>query len=405
MQLPDKQLTGPNFTTRNLRMSMRALLTRIDKAVALESDDAAIRISADYQPQAGVGAKVFPPTYMEHDGTRYHFENRWRPDGHPSEVVILDSYQSQANRCEAALEREAAALGLPRIVMRYRVDGRVIEISSLEAPHRSRDAYFLDSRLGGKPFDDSEIGSALNEAGLKDLTPYLEYAPTDLVYGVWDSHRGKRLALKFARSYTSEILGWDPERGKRAATKGDPLNLPGGDQVFTRDWRVEGSSSKSSKERSKLSDLGHGMIPDQPDGAAGGVAVRAITRLGVLSLTGLARHEFGSTPRDVAGRTALAAIGLLGDRLAFGAAGIHLRSGSDLVLVSDSLEWVQRGGRTEPLNLSQNDARELFDLAKSRLPESGVRWSSEPLVVEPSQELARVIKGVLTAGGAGQEGV
>ena len=376
-----------------------ALYERLAAAVTLQSDDAAIRIRAEYEPQAGPGAKVFPPTYMESNGTRYHFERRWSPEGTPVEVVVLDSYQSQANRCEAALDRVADRLGLPRLLMRFIHDDVTIELSNLAAPHRSRDAYFLDSKVDGTPFDATPVGMELDRASIDDLTPFLAYVPTDLVYGVWDSHRGKRLALKFARSYTSEMLGWEPERGKRAATKGDPLNLPGGDKVSTREWRPLGTSVNSKKDQSKLSDLGHGMVPNQPNESIGGVAVRSISRLGVLSLTGLARLRFRDEAVNRAGRTALAALALAGDRLAFGGAGIHLRSGSDLVLRNESLEWVQRGARTEPLDLSRDDAVQLVDLARERLAAAGVAWQAEPVVVSPSGPLAEVIRKVLTARG------
>ncbi|WP_322819011.1 type I-U CRISPR-associated RAMP protein Csb1/Cas7u [Tepidiforma sp.] len=383
-------------------VDIASLYERLARAVMLESDDAAIRVRAEYEPQAGPAAKVFPPTYLEREGTKYHFERRWRQDGSAAEVVVLDSYQSQANRCEAALARVASELGLPRLLLRYAVNGMLVEISSLEAPHRSRDAYFLDSTVNGARFDQTEVGKALDSTTLADLSAYLRYAPTDLVYGVWDSHRGKRIALKFARAYTSEMLGWEPERGKRAATKGDPLNLPGAEEVDTRDWRAAGTSVKSGKAKSKLSDLGHGMVPGEPDPTIGGVSVRSITRLGVLSLTGLARHEFGGDEQKArAGRAALAALGLLGDRLAFGLAGIHLRSGCDLVLKQDAMEWVSRGGRTEPLELAEDEARRLLAHARERLEAAGVAWSPEPVVMEPSPALARAIEGVLTARGVG----
>lgn len=380
------------------------LYERLAAAVMLRSDDAAIRIRASYQPQAGPDAKVFPPTYMERNGTRYHFERRWSAAESPVEVVILDSYQSQANRCEAALDREADGLGLPRLVLRHSINGNEIRVSSLLAPHRSRDAYFLDALVDGRPFDDTQVGMELDRATLDDLTPFLRYVPTDLVYGVWDSHRGKRMALKFARSYTSEMLGWEPQPGKRAATKGDPLNLPGNDTVDYREWRPVGTSKKSKDAQKKLSELGHGMIPNEPDERIGGVAVRSISRLGVLSLTGLARLSFSGDDLNRAGRTMLAALGLLGDRLAFGGSGLHLRSGCDLVLETEQIEWVQRGGRTEPLELGQDGAMALFDLARQRLERAGVVWSREPIVLTPSKPLAEAIAATMTARGVDDAG-
>ncbi|WP_165772420.1 type I-G CRISPR-associated RAMP protein Csb1/Cas7g [Tepidiforma thermophila] len=383
-----------------------ALYERLAAAVTLQNDDAAIRIRAEYEPQAGTGAKVFPPTYMESNGTRYHFERRWSPEGTPVEVVVLDSYQSQANRCEAALDRVADRLGLPRLLMRFTHDGVTIELSNLAAPHRSRDAYFLDSVVGGTPFLVTPMGKELDQASVDDLTPLLIHVPTDLVYGLWDSHlKNRDLALKLARSYTSEMIGWEPMRGKRAATKGDPLNLPGEDVVDRKAWRPFETETKKKKEQTgkeekdKLNQLGHGMIPAAPNESIGGVAVRSISRLGVLSLIGLAQLRFRDEEINRAGRTALAALALAGDRLAFGGAGIHLRSGSDLVLRSESMEWVQRGARTEPLELTTDDALQLVDLARERLAAAGVQWSPEPVVLSPSGPLAEVIRNVLTARG------
>lgn len=375
-------------------MNTNELLVRLERAVALESSDAAIRISAEYAPQAGTAAKVYPPTYLPSDGTRYHVEKRWGPDGQERDVVILDSIQSQANRVEAALSAAAAELGLPRIVMVAELPDQTIELSSLEAPHRSRDAYFIDSEFGGRPFDKTEVGDALNRVTADNATAALRYAPYDVVYGVWDSHRGKRVALRLPRVYTSEMLGWDVKLGKRAATKGDPLNLPGDTGVPLGEWRPETATEQGKKKNVPLNELGHGMIPSTPDEAAGGVSVTSISRSAVLSLTGLAGVQFPVDGGDatVAGRTALAALALLGDRLAFARAGLNLRSGSDLVLVKDQLEWVMVGNETEPFELDVQQARELLDAAKARLADAGVVWTDEPLRLTASDRLRKVIE-------------
>lgn len=373
---------------------MSDLYDRLNAAVVLESDDAAIRIHAEYAPQAGPAAKVFPPTYLLSDGTKYHFEQRWGPDDEPIPIVVLDSYQSQANRVEAALKEVAEVAGLPQFVVEADLKDRTIRVSSLDAPHRSRDAYLLDSELEGVAFDKTEVGQALNLVTVEDATTALRFAPYDLVYGVWDSHRGKRVPTKFARSYTSEMIGWHAIAGKRGATKGDPLNLPGKTGVSLSDWRPETQAEQKKKTELALNKVGHGMIPSSADSQAGGVSVRSITREAVLSLTGLARFGFPTADTDATGpgRTALAALGLLGDRLAFSNAGLHLRSGSDLVLVSENIEWVRRGGETERFELSVPEARELLTLAAERLSEAGVPWSGEPVMLRPSTRLREIIE-------------
>lgn len=376
---------------------VEALYERLSRAVMLESDDAAIRIRARYAPQLGRSAKVFPPTYLRADGTRYVFEQRWIDD-EPVEVVVLDAVQSQAGRAEAALDRLAHELRLPRLVLAVDVDGRSVRISNFTAPHRSRDAYFLDAELDGTPFDETDVGRALAGATGEEATAFLRYSPNDLVYGVWDSWRGRRIAVKVARSYTSEMLGWRPVRGKRAATKGDPLNLPGGDKVATAEWRPNAQTKTAKRGEIEMSRLGYGMVPSSPEEEAGGVSVDDITRQAVLSFAGLARLGFPLDDRrvDREARSALAALALLADRLAFAGPGLHLRSGSDLVLEGETLEWVTRGGETETFDLTPGEARRLFDSARDRLADVGVAWDGAEVVVRPTERLEKVIRRTFT---------
>ncbi|MGI8517047.1 MAG: type I-G CRISPR-associated RAMP protein Csb1/Cas7g [Acidimicrobiia bacterium] len=373
----------------------KKILERLREAVTLRSDDAAIRIRATYQPQAGPAAKVFPPTYIASgDGSRYHLEERWGEDGEPVSVVILDSIQSQANRVEQALRENAARLGIPQIIMEAALADRTVRVSSWEAPHRSRDAYLLDSEIDGKAFDKTPLGEALTMATLTDASALLTYSPQDLIFGVWDSHRGKRISLKVPRSYTSEMIGWSVLRGRKAATKGDPLNLPGSSKVPLAEWRSEIETNNRSTKDERLSELGHGMVPVAAEQATGGVSVKAITREAALSLTGLARLSFpaGSGDATPEARVALASLALAGDRLAFGRAGLSLRSGSDLVLASETLQWVGRGNKVEEFELTSDKALDLLDVAKADMKKVGIEWNSEPVTVTPSARLLKVIE-------------
>ena len=375
-------------------MRAEELWGRLERAVMLESDDAAIRIRATYQPQAGPGTKVSPPTYLPSDGSKYHLEKRWNNDGDEVDTVILDSIQSEANRCEMALLGLSPQIGLPHLLLETEVDGMRISISSLEAPHRSRDAYFLDAEdENGTPFDRTKVGKALNGLRQDDATAALRYAPADLAFGVWDSHRGKRVAIRFPRVYTSEMVGEHVLHGRRAATKGDPLNLPGNTSVDAADWRPDAVAGKK-KTKADLNELGHGMIPSSPDAEAGGVSVQRIERRAVLSLTGLARLWFPSATDELhrVGRTTIAAVALLGDRAAFSGAGIHLRSGADLVLEDDQLEWVGPRGHREPLQLDPGGAIELLRYGLERLASVGVTWDAAPAHLRPTSRLQTIIE-------------
>jgi CRISPR-associated protein Csb1 len=378
------------------------IIERLEAALRLEGEDAAIRIRADYAPLGGPGVKVFPPTYM---GPAYHREERWDEHGERREICVLDSYQSQANRIEQALKAEAERLGLPQLILETEAAGRTVRISNFDAPHRSRDAYFLDSELDGVRFDDSALGksSALVEAD--SATVALEHFPLDLVLGVWDSHRGKRIATKFPRSYTSEIVAWDPISGTRAATKGDPLNLPGDSRVPQAAWRSAATSKGSKRGEVKLSELGHGMVPSEPVEGKGGVSVKRICRDAVLSFPSLARFDFPTERGDAtaAGRVVLAALALAGDRLAFARAGLTLRSGCELVLVKEEAAWVGRGGVLEPLELDPESARALLSEARRRLAACGVEWNPAPIVVQPTRPLREMIEATFATAETGVE--
>lgn len=372
---------------------MQTLYDRLAAAASLESEDGAIRIRATYEPGAGAGAKVSPPTYPrpprdQRDEPPYLVEERLGPDGQPEKVVLLDSRQSQANRCEEEIERAITGgeLQIPHLRLAVTTNGHSFVITSLKAPHRSRDAYFRDSELDGTPFDKTEEGQALAGTSAEDASALYRHSPADLVYGVWDSHRSRRLQTKFPRVYTSEVVGRGALVGSRAAGRYD-MWTSGARKVRgeDEDWVPDDKGS------GKLSKVGLGAIPPTVV-SAGGVTVRAIEREATLSFAGLARIRVGTGPEQRrAARAVLAALALLGDRLAFGGPALFLRSGCDLVLMNEALTWVRRGGKEDALELSISDAVELFRNAVERARQSGLTWSAQPMELVPQKKLQRVI--------------
>lgn len=382
-----------------------SLYERLAAAASSDSDDAAIRVAASYEPVGGPHDKVSPPTYLLGDETAlpYLFETRWNEQWEHERTVLLDSRQAQANRCEEALlvEIDGDRLPVPHLELRTTAHGRPLRISSLQAPHRSRDAYFRDATdERGTRFDETAAGGQLKGVTPDDAYALYRYSPTDLVYGVWDSHRKLRLAPRFPRVYTSEIVGHAALDGRRAAGRYD-LIVSGERKVSpTDDGSFEvGDGTKGTK----LSELGHGSIPPSTTIkrgrgrvlAPGGVTVRSITRTASLGFTGLARISLGAQMTGAsqrAARATLAALALLGDRLAFAGPGLFLRSGCELVLTHEQLEWVGRSKEPEPLGLNLAAARSLAEHAITEAARAGAEWEASPITLRPNDDLQQVIE-------------
>ena len=371
------------------KLTLSALETKLR-----DPEWAAIRITATYQPSGGPGSRVFPPTFpvSRADESPYLLEGR-ACDGQVRKAVVLDQVPSQANRCEeaiaAAWRRDQVRLPMLRLVHEGTAS---FELTGLEAPHRAFDAYWRDSMRDGKKFDATGIGKELQKASLDEASALLQYDPGTLVYGGWNSHRKGRPA-KFPRLYSSEMIGWDPVPGVRKAGRMDPANLTGSHTGDNDAWTYSPNAAK--KKDAKLSKIGHGNIA--PNAAHGGVTITQASRLGVLSLTATRRVRFGNRDESAqdAARVLLLGLALLGDRLAFGGAGVWLRSGCDLVQETETLEWIGRGGVAEAFTLTAAEAIKLFNEAWEAAREP---MQLEPITVEftPSPALASAIEFSLT---------
>ncbi len=363
------------------------------------SSAAAIRIVAQYEPSAGPDGKVFPPTYPVEG--KYLVEKRYI-GGVEHDAVALDAVQSQANRVEEVLldATEAGDIELPYIEVRASLAAGAFRVTSLDAPHRSPDAYFRDSQTPeGVDFDKSPVGQALRAATGRTARAYFQHSPTDLVLGIWDSQRGGR-GLRLPRAYSSEIVAVDPSPGRRAAGRLDPYNMQGGEVFYDKhdpaDWSFDAKGVETSRPtKGKPSNVLHGnaLAKDAP----GGFAVRGITRTAVISLAVLQRLRFPAEDAsaapgvDAAGRSVLASLALLGDRLAFSGPGLFLRSGCDLVRTSERLEWVSGGAAPRPFAMNTDEALALFNQAVAHAAALGLAFA-QPIRLDPKPNLLRLIE-------------
>lgn len=381
-------------------------------------------ITSRVESLAGRGAPVKPAIY---EGGRFQAERRWVDDPEPRVVdaVVIDSVASQANRLEAALLRMRHDLGLPEIVLdlsgiRSLPVHLPTQLSTFRMPNRHADAYLRDSELGGKPFINTDLGKRLFRSTPLDPAAMLSWTPQSLLYGFWQSQLGKkRQQTKLARSWTSELVGFDPAskdpaRAPSLGFKSDPLNLSIAelvefDEADKLNWSV-GVEKRRPKKGPKpdgaspdepvgsLSEIGHGSIPHRKSGAdpSKGVSFAWIEQQAHLSLAGLRRIECGSPEANSAGRALLASLGIVAHVAAFGRT-YSLRSGCDLRVVTST--WTNLGESSDDViavpTLSQ--AISLFHVCVDNAAAAGLSvgaryWEPEPLVLQPGPSLRGAIE-------------
>lgn len=331
------------------------------------------------------GQPVMPPSYE--GPLEIHARHL---DGEVRRVIELDSIGSSANRIEEGLLDEYRAGRYPLPVSSTTINaanGQTFVISTLEAPHRVFDAWIRLATPAGSDvaFEATDHGQELSLAHPGALDPIAETSAHDLLFGVWDSHRaGPGGQVRIARSFTSTVIGLDPQEVVTTAARRDPLNLG------------EAKDVKAPRGM-RLSEQGLSSIP--PQRRRPGVSISEARFLGFLSFAALRRLRFeGYHDADV--RVVLAALCLHGLRLRE-TAGWHLRSECDLVPTSDMrLELVHTGGQQcEPVSLALDDSRELLAEAAER---AGVKDRSVHLVGGP--HLTPLIDRALAANSAAQSG-
>jgi CRISPR-associated protein Csb1 len=383
---------------------------------------AAFRCRRRLQPAGGPGDKVFPPTFK---GAVYSVEQRHIPGCQiPSQCVLLDSVQSQANRMELALQ-EALNDGDIRIPI-VEVDfteyaptgdieedakkGRLLDaigkVTSLQTPHRLADAILRDSQLNDIDFRKSDIGKPVNTASANNATPIFALCPTALVFGMWDSTGPKGgLGAKFERAIVSEIIGVGAQVGDLLrGVRRDPLDIRAAVKVVKEDssYRVAGPNDKGAVNPSKVNHS-NVLFPEnwrekREDNRYAGVTIayaEQTTTLSLICLRGLHFPIEGqvSLKVDLAARAALTALGLCAAVLAF-ESGVDLRSRC-LLWPGGPMEWELLCKPGEPVRtfaITREQAISLLNESIKAALEQGLPWHREPIMLKPSPRLLELVR-------------
>ena len=387
-------------------MNLESLLA----ACADDSFDDGIRIDTGLEPLSGPGGTVKPAVY---EGGTYQTDRRWASpaDDEPTPVIVIDNVPSQANRLEEAIRRHRLSIKAPELVLDLAGVGNLPvhlprRLSSLEFPHRNADAYLRDARLGEDDFTRTDLGRAIFGATPQACGPLMAWFPQALLYGFWQSHLGrKRQNTKHARSWVSEIVGWNPgaTETKVLGLKGDPLNLSTEETVTSKpddrmDWTIGTGATVEGGKKDRLSEMGHGQVPFMGDEApAAAVSFARVTQRATLSFAQLRRISLGSghsTEADAAARALLVALGLHAHQIAFGR-GFALRSGAELRPAVVEVTWLGTNG-DEPCALGDADVS-LARLRTAMMHASSVGvplagWDKEPVLLTPKENLRKAIR-------------
>lgn len=411
---------------------MTLQLPALDDAV---TNDAALRRIQRLQPAGGPGDKIFPPTWpgaRRNDPPRHVFEKR-RIDWREVWCVLLDSVQSQANRLEEALLAAAddsdpgARLPLPYVTVDFCAAelAPLERITSMDAPHRVYDAILRDSHIDGKPFMESKDGRRLAAATPADAAALLELSPNALLFGAWHSQgEGGGIGAKFPRALVSEIMAVDTpveeivanERtgeieprtaGRRTGSRVDPLGILRKVDVYkgAAGWDTDEDRAGKGAKKVRPSEINHSNVA--PSVQPLGVTCHYAEHRVVLTLAGLRRLRFGGGERDMAGRSLLAALGLVA-LAEQDARGYALRSRCDLVCDGSApLELVRADGAAGAFELDREAARALYREAYARAESAGFNFRS--LMLEPQDKLVRIVRSsrelaLQGEGGDGAEG-
>ena len=391
-------------------MAKKIDLDALIAGCANDSFDDGIRIDTELEPLSGPGGTVKPAVY---EGGTYQMDRRWASptDDQPTPVIVIDNVPSQANRLEEAIRRHRSSVKAPELVLDLAGVGNLPvhlprRLSSLEFPHRNADAYLRDARLGDDDFTRTELGRAIFGATPQACGPLMAWFPQALLYGFWQSHLGKkRQNTKHARSWVSEIVGWNPAatETKVLGLKGDALNLSTDETVTSNpddrmEWTIGTGAKVEGGKKDRLSEMGHGQVPFMGEEAtAAAVSFARVTQRATLSFAQLRRVSLGSShsaEADAAARALLVALGLHAHQLAFGR-GFALRSGAELRRSVVQSTWLGAGG-DEPCALGDVEASlavlrtAVLHASSLGVPLDG--WDKEPVMLTPKENLSKAIR-------------
>jgi CRISPR-associated protein Csb1 len=162
-------------------------------------------------PVEGADGVFFPATYAPQlgaDRDKTKFQGGYNIDTYDdgSNVVLVDSVGSQANRIEPLFAQSEYSDLVPQIVVTFPSKG--LRLNLLHANHRAADAIIRCSAF------EQDLRTAFLEVLRGNAEKLAQLAPTSLVFGAWDS---RSTQAKLPRIFSSTIRAFNVRLHTRSA--------------------------------------------------------------------------------------------------------------------------------------------------------------------------------------------
>lgn len=185
-------------------------LNRFDKWFE-DRGPAAVVLREHLVPVEGADGVFFPATYASQQGAdrdKSKFQGGYNIDifDDGSNVVLVDSVGSQANRIEPIFMENDYADLVPQIVVTFPTKG--LRLNLLNANHRAADAVVRCSAF------EQDLRTAFQEVQRGNAEKLAQLAPTSLVFGAWDS---RDTQAKLPRIFSSTIRALNVRQHTRSA--------------------------------------------------------------------------------------------------------------------------------------------------------------------------------------------
>lgn len=176
-----------------------------------DNGPAALVIREHLIPVEGADGVFFPATYAAQQGAERDekkFQGGYNIDrfDDTSNVCLIDSVGSQANRIEPLFAKDGYVNLVPQVVVTFPEKG--LRLNLLHANHRAADAIIRCS-----PFE-QELRTAFQEVLRGNAEKLAQFAPTSLIFGVWDS---RDTSAKVPRLVSSTIRAFNVREHTRSA--------------------------------------------------------------------------------------------------------------------------------------------------------------------------------------------